>query len=45
MDWLEKHQVVMDCKDKTINCLDDFGSARVIAGIKRPISLQIISTK
>ena len=45
MDWLEKHQVVMDCKGKTTNFLDDSGSARVIVGIKRPISLRKISTK
>ena len=37
MDWLEQHQVVMNCKDKTINCIDDFGSAKVIDGVKRPI--------
>ena len=35
----------MNCKDKTINCLDDSGSAKVITGIKRPISLRIISAK
>ena len=29
MDWLERHNAVMDCKDKTIRCLDDSGSARV----------------
>ena len=35
----------MDCKVKSINCVDDSGSARVITGIKRPISLQTISAK
>ena len=35
----------MDCKDKTINFLDDSGSARVIVGIKRPISLRTIFAK
>lgn len=45
MDWLEQHQAIMDFKDKTINYVDDFGSARVIAGIKGPISLRTISTK
>ena len=35
----------MDCKKKIINCLDDSGSARVIAGIKRPISVRTISAK
>ena len=45
MDWLEQHQAIMDCKDKTINCLDDYGSARVIARIKRPISLRTIYAK
>ena len=45
MDWLEKHQVVMDCKDKSINCFDDSRITRVIVGIKRPISLRTILAK
>ena len=39
MDWLEQHQAILDCKDKSISCVDDSGSARIIMGIKRPISL------
>ena len=39
MDWLEQHLAILDCKVKSINCVDDSGSARVITGIKRPISL------
>lgn len=45
MDWLEKNQAILDCKDKKISCLDDVGSARVIVGIKRSISLRTISAK
>ena len=45
MDWLEQHNAVIDCKGKTIRCLDDSGSARVIFGIKRPFSLRKISAK
>lgn len=45
MNWLEQHHAIMDYNDKTINYLDDFGSARVIVGIKRSISLWTISAK
>ena len=45
MDWLEQNQAILDCKNKTITCLDDVGSARVIARIKRPISLRTIFAK
>ena len=45
MDWLEQHHAVVDCKAKTIRCLDDLGFAKVISGIKRPIFLRTISAK
>jgi hypothetical protein len=28
MDWLEKHSTIVNCRDKTFNCLDDFGKSR-----------------
>lgn len=45
MDWLEQHQAILDCKVKSINCVDDFRTAKVILGVKRPISLRTISAK
>lgn len=45
MDWLESHSTVLNCRDKSIKCVDDFGTAKTVTGIKRPISLRIISAK
>lgn len=45
MDWLGSHLAILDCKNKSIKCVDNFGTARIITGIKRPISLRIISAK
>jgi predicted aspartyl protease len=33
MDWLEKHSTMVNCRDKTFNCLDDFGNGKIVKGI------------
>jgi hypothetical protein len=39
MDWLEKHHVVLDCYNKTINCLDEKGKQGKIQGIPRVVAI------
>ena len=39
MDWLESHCAILDCRGKTITCLNDEGQQAVVKGIPRPISL------
>lgn len=43
MDWLYAHNTKMDCQQKMLECVDDDGISRVILGVKRPISLRMIS--
>ena len=43
MDWLYAHSAKMDCRQKRVECVDDDGISRVILGVKRPISLRMIS--
>ena len=43
MDWLYAHSTKMDCWQKRVECVDDDGISRVILGVKRPISLRMIS--
>ena len=43
MDWLYAHNAKMDCRQKRVECVDDDGISRVILGVKRPISLRMIS--
>ena len=43
MDWLYAHSAKMDCRQKRVECVDDDGISRVVLGVKRPISLRIIS--
>lgn len=45
MDWLNRHQAVINCSSKVIHCIDDFGSPKFISRIKRPISIRTISAK
>ena len=33
MDWMEKHQVVLNCFEKTFTCLDDKGEIVTVKGI------------
>lgn len=44
MDWLYAHSAKMDCRQKRVDCVDDVGISREILGVKRPISLRMIST-
>ncbi|KAH9299912.1 hypothetical protein KI387_044608, partial [Taxus chinensis] len=37
------HRAKVDYKNKVIECQDDLGSAVVISGMQRPISLHMIS--
>jgi hypothetical protein len=44
MDWLESHEVVLDCKGKMLYFIDDSGHKRILVGTKRGVSLRFIST-
>ena len=37
MDWLDKHNVVLDCHNKTFTCLDEEGKKSIVKIIPRPI--------
>ena len=43
MDWLEKHQVILNCFQKTFTCLNKEGERTMIVGIPRKISVRQIS--
>ena len=43
MDWLYAHNAKVDCQHKRVECVDEFGISRVIFGVKRPVSLRMIS--
>ena len=43
MDWLEKHNVVLNCFEKTFTCLDDKGQRFTVKGIPRKVSVRQIS--
>jgi hypothetical protein len=43
MDWLESHEVVLDCKGKMIYFIDDSRHKRILAGTNRGVSLRFIS--
>lgn len=45
MDWLDQHQVVIDCREKTVRCIDDNRTSKIIAGVKRPMSVRTIFAK
>ena len=44
MDWLERHQVVLNCFQKTFTCLNGKGERITIKGIPRKISIRQISS-
>jgi hypothetical protein len=44
MDWLEAHQVKLDCYNKTFDCIDEDGNSRTIRGIPKEIFVRQIST-
>jgi hypothetical protein len=41
MDWLEAHQVKLDCYNKTFDCIDEDGNPRIVRGIPKEILLGI----
>ena len=43
MDWLASYHAVIDCRLKTVSCINDLGAKVEIVGIQRPISLRMIS--
>ena len=43
MDWLEKHQVILNYFQKTFTCLNKEGERIIVIGISRKISVRQIS--
>ena len=43
INWLTEHKAIVNCEDKLVECLDDFGNLVVVNGIKRLIVLRHIS--
>ena len=43
MDWQEKHQVILNCFQKTFTCLNDKWERITVKGIPRKISVRQIS--
>ena len=43
MDWLEQHQVILNCFQKTFTCLNKIGKMIIVKGIPRKISIRQIS--
>jgi hypothetical protein len=44
MDWLESHDVILNCKPKWLRLTDDLGQSRVIVGRNHRVSLRFISS-
>jgi hypothetical protein len=44
MDWLESHDVILNCKTKWLSLTDDEGQRRVIVGRNEGVSLRFISS-
>jgi hypothetical protein len=44
IDWLDKHDTVLDRHNKTFTCLDGNGKHSTVKGVPRPISIRDIST-
>jgi hypothetical protein len=44
MDWLESHDVILNCKTKWLSLTDDLGQSRVIVGRNQGVSLRFISS-
>jgi hypothetical protein len=43
MDWLESHEVILNCKMKQLSLIDDEGHRRVIVGRNQGVFLRFIS--
>ena len=43
MDWLAKHQVILNCFQKTFTCLSDKGERITVKAIPRKVSVRRIS--
>ena len=41
MDWLEKHQLILNCFHNTFTCLNKEGERTTIAGIPRKVSIRL----
>ena len=39
MDWMEKHQVILNCFNKKFTCLNNKGEGITVTGIPRKISV------
>jgi len=44
MDWLEKCWSLINCKDKTINYIDEESTRQEIQGIRRPLKIRLVTT-
>jgi hypothetical protein len=44
MDWLESHEVILNCKTKWLSLVDDEGQRCVIVGWNQGVSLRFISS-
>ena len=44
MDWLEKHQVILNFFQKTFTCLNKEGERTIVIGIPRKIYVRQISS-
>jgi hypothetical protein len=44
MDWLESHEVTLNCNTKQLSLVDDEGQRRVIVGQNQGVSLRFISS-
>ena len=43
MDWLEKHKVVLNCFDKTFDCIDENGESKMVRRIPKNVLTRKIS--
>ena len=43
MDWMEKHQVILNCFQETFTCLNDKGERISVKGIPRKVYVRQIS--
>ena len=44
MDWLESHEVILNCKTKWLSLVDEEGQRRVIIGWNQGVSLRFVSS-
>ena len=44
MDWLESHEVILNCKTKRLSLVDDEGQRCVIVGWNQGVSLRFVSS-